>query len=174
MDMTDILIGLKENYQNKRAAEWVGSPFEFLVPKYTIKNIGCLGEEAVAQYCAVHNVPYRHSIDTEYDCTIYDIPVEIKFTTRSNDHRYTINQIRDQRYAYILVIGVYSGGIEYWLIPKTEAALYSHGQHGGATATETRSMVIKKNKRNRWCDKYYHTSMETVVATLRRHNENTD
>lgn len=74
--------------------------------------------------------------NSESDMNVLDTLIEIKTSRlwykQSGDHHFKFQQIRDQQYSYVFLLGYLpDGDLLCWMIPKSVIRANSVGQHGG-------------------------------------------
>jgi hypothetical protein len=76
---------------------WAESPFAWIRTRPS-RQVGKIGEQLVAGWCAAKRLDVTSSGDSEADRVIAGRRVEIKFSTLWKSGAYTFQQIRDQNY----------------------------------------------------------------------------
>lgn len=141
--LVSIANSLKSEYVDPAHDPWEGSPFAWIKQKLSSRQIGKIGEQLVARWATAHNLVVTKSPDSEADKMINGRRIEVKFSTLWEVGVYKFQQIRDQRYEFVVCLGIspYSG--HCWVIPKS--FFLSHHfkldgvgrQHGGKAGRGT-------------------------------------
>jgi hypothetical protein len=118
---------------------WTGSPFAWIRTRPS-RQVGKIGEQLVAGWCAAKGLDVTSSHDSEADRVINGHRVEIKFSTLWENGSYTFQQIRDQNYEYVICLGVSPFDAHCWVVSKAVLRLHVLGhtpQHAGKAGTDT-------------------------------------
>lgn len=128
--------GLRSEYVDHDAF-WKNSPFAWILSRPS-RQRGAIGERLVAGWCAAHDLNVLRCPDSDADKIIEGKRVEIKFSTLWKNGRYTFQQIRNQRYDYLLCIGVSPFIAHAWIVKKSEIPFSQiPHQHGGIRGKDT-------------------------------------
>lgn len=131
---------LKVDYVREGSADpWAGSPFAWIKTRPS-RQVGKIGEQLVAGWCAAKGLDVTASHDSEADRVIGGRRVEIKFSTLWESGVFKFQQIRDQDYEYALCLGVSPFDARCWVISKEILRRYVIGympQHTGKGGTDT-------------------------------------
>jgi hypothetical protein len=131
---------LQPDYVNPaQEALWAGSPFAWVRTRPS-RQVGKIGEQLVAGWCAAKGLDVTATGDSEADRVIMGRRAEIKFSTLWASGTYTFQQFRDQNYEIAICLGICPFNAHCWVI--TKATLYSHvightPQHGGSRGQDT-------------------------------------
>ena len=143
---------------------WRGSPFAWIL-RLPSRRRGKVGEMLVEAWCRAHGLVVQPAPDPEADRLIEGRRVEIKFSTPWNEKEYVFQQIRDQRYDWLFLLGLSPGAVHAWLAPKREGWAHAAPQHGGRRGTDTRWLRIRPDAPPAWLDAYGGTPAD-VLAIL--------
>lgn len=80
--------------------------------------------------------------------------VEIKFSTLWEQGNYVFQQLRDQDYELVILLGLSPTAAHVWITPKAEAMAHSLPQHGGAAGTDTRWISFRAANPPPWLEPY--------------------
>lgn len=131
---------LRTQYIQEGAVDpWEGSPFAW-IRTLRSRQIGKVGEQLVAGWCAARGLDVVNSPDTEADRIIGGQRVEIKLSTRWASGVYKFQQIRDQNYEYVICLGISPFEAHCWVIHKDllrEHVIGHTPQHRGSAGTDT-------------------------------------
>lgn len=116
---------------------WAGSAFEWLM-SLPSRRRGKAGEEIAAAWLDLQGLEVRPPLNSGHDRLVEGRRVEIKFSTLWEQGDYVFQQLRNQDYEFVLMIGVSPTTAHAWLIPKSTAFERAAPQHGGAAGTDTR------------------------------------
>lgn len=130
-----------EEYKSENIL-WKGSPFEWIKHRPS-RSIGAIGEKIISAWLAMHNFNVSRSSDSQADRIIEGKRVEIKFSTLWKSGDYKFQQLRDQHYDFVIMLGISPHDAHCWVVPKSEIMrlwkvdkLIS-SQHGGASGSDT-------------------------------------
>jgi hypothetical protein len=118
---------------------WAGSPFEWIRTRPS-RQVGKIGEQLVAGWCAAKGLDVTSSWDAEADRVIAGRRVEIKFSTLWESGVYKFQQIRDQDYEFAVCLGVSPFDAHCQVISKAVLRQYVIGhtpQHTGKGSVDT-------------------------------------
>lgn len=140
--LASIAAELKPQYINEETIQlWQGSPFRWLKPPISSRQVGTIGEKLVAHWCTDKGFDVARSPDREADLVINGTRVEVKYSSLWTDHhKYVFQQIRDQDYDYCFCLGVSPFDAHAWFIPKAELMVDKppelRPQHAGGRDTK--------------------------------------
>lgn len=140
-ELLDISNGLKEEYLKDNHL-WDDSPFAWIKNRPS-RSIGTIGERMVSKWLDMHGFKVERSPDTEADRLVEGIRTEIKFSTLWENGEYRFQQIRDQNYDILILLGISPFRAHCWVMKKQDVIdlwKVKHvisGQHTGQDGTET-------------------------------------
>lgn len=132
---------LKTEYL-KNTHEWDDSPFAWIKHRPS-RSIGAIGEKMVSMWLTMHDFNVSRSGDSEADRLVEGIRTEIKFSTLWENGDYCFQQIRDQNYNILVLLGISPHSAHCWVLEKRDVIeLWKKrhvigGQHTGQLGTET-------------------------------------
>jgi len=136
-------------------ATWLGSPFAWIKTRPS-RQIGAIGEQLVAGWCAAKGLDVTKSPDSNADRVVEGQRVEIKFSTLWKNGGYKFQQLRDQNYQLAICLGLSPFDAHCWVLPK-KLILDSWGkapglvsQHGGQTGSDTAWLSVDPNNVPEW------------------------
>ena len=132
---------------------WAESPFGW-IKLLRSRQIGKVGEQLVAGWCAAKELDVVRSPDSEADRIIGGRRVEIKFSTLWASGVYKFQQIRDQDYEVAICLGISPFDASCWVIPKAELLERLPHQHGGAAGRDTRWLSVVAARPQDWLASY--------------------
>lgn len=139
--LAGIATTLMADYVGAADDPWEGSPFLWIKARPS-RQVGAIGEQLVAGWSAAKGLDVVRSGDSDADRIINNKRTEIKFSTLWASGDYVFQQIRDQRYDIVLLLGISPFAASCWNVPKDvmvasplKAGL-SH-QHGGQRGQDT-------------------------------------
>jgi len=138
--LASIAAVLKSDYvKDGQADPWAGSPFAW-IRTCPSRQVGKIGEQLVAGWCAAKGLDVTASHDSEADRIVGGHRVEIKFSTLWESGVYTFQQIRDQNYDYAILLGLSPFDAHCWVVSKDQLRMHAIGhtpQHAGKAGTDT-------------------------------------
>lgn len=155
------------DYRSSSVDAWDGSPFAWIRPLPSRRK-GAVGEKLVERWCVSNQFSVARTGDSEADRIISGRRVEIKLSTLWESGEFKFQQIRNQDYEFIFLLGLAPFSVHAWFIPKKE--LEEHvigvlGQHTGASGTDTAWLSIKMGEEVDWL-KPYGNSLSAVKKLI--------
>ncbi len=145
---------LRSDYVKEGADDpWAGSPFAWIKTRPS-RQIGKIGEQLVAGWCAAKGLDVTGAGDSEADRVIGGRRMEIKFSTLWESGTYTFQQIRDQDYEFAVCLGVSPFDANCWVVPKDIIRRHAPPQHGGKAGTDTRWLTFPAESPPAWIHEY--------------------
>lgn len=126
---------------------WAGSPFAWILAKPS-RQKGAIGERLVAGWLATRRFNVTRAGDADADRCIEGKRVEIKFSTLWQSGTYTFQQFRDQRYDFVICLGISPFDAHCWVLPKTEILKRWREtgdlmpQHAGSRGSDTAWLTV--------------------------------
>lgn len=132
---------------------WRNSPFAW-IRRRGIKARGQIGEELIAEWCARRGISCVPIAAPHADLLIGSSQVEIKLATLSANGDYTFNQLRKQKYAFVVLLGLSPASAHCWIIKKRHLwSVVREGlrkQHGGQAARDTWMLKVRPGAEPGW------------------------
>lgn len=150
----------------KEVNPWIGSPFEWLM-SLPSRSRGAAGEAIVANWLAISGCNVEKPMNSGHDRLINGHKVEIKLSTLWRGGNYVWQQLRDQDYEFVLLLGLSPHGASAWCVPKRIAHDESIPQHGGSTGTDTRWLTIRASNTPPWMQAWGGSLDECLVVVGR-------
>lgn len=116
---------------------WAGSPFEWIM-RLASRRRGKAGEVLVEAWLRRLGLDVGRPLSGDHDRVVNGRKVEIKFSTLWEQGDYVFQQLRDQDYELVVLLGISPTSAHGWIVPKAEAIEHSVPQHGGARGSDTR------------------------------------
>lgn len=145
---------LSNDYADDELA-WQGSPFAWIKSRPS-RQIGAIGEQLVAGWCAAKGLDVTRSPDSDADRIVQGFRVEIKFSTLWKNGSYKFQQLRDQNYQIAVCLGISPFDAHCWVLPK-KLIMDSWGkatgitsQHGGQAGSDTAWLTVDPNHVPDW------------------------
>lgn len=145
---------------------WAESPFGW-IKLLRSRQIGRVGEQLVAGWCAAKGLDVVRSPDSEADRIIGGRRVEIKFSILWASGVYKFQQIRDQDYEVAICLGISPFDASCWVVPKAELLERLPHQHGGAAGRDTRWLSVVAAHPPEWLAQYG-GSLSEALTVLKR------
>ena len=146
---------LRDDYVKSAEADpWSDSPFKWIKTRPS-RQVGKIGEQLVAGWCAAKGFDVTRSGDSEADRVIAGKRVEIKFSTLWKSGVFKFQQLRDQDYEYAICLGVSPFDAQCWAISKEILLQHVIGvtpQHTGAAGSDTFWLSFRAAAPPGWLD----------------------
>lgn len=157
--LVSIANSLRSEYVDPAHDPWAGSPFAWIKQRPS-RQVGKIGEQLIAGWAAARDCDVVKSPDSEADRMINGRRTEIKFSTLWESGVYKFQQIRNQRYEYIVCLGLSPHAGHCWVIPK--AHLVTHRfrlnglvhQHGGRAGRDTWWLSFRAENPPKWLKEF--------------------
>ncbi len=166
----DILLAANDQARevlvSKDANPWLGSPFEWLM-SLPSRSRGAAGEAIAAAWLGLSGFAVGRPLNSGHDRLVNGHKVEIKLSTLWKGGNYVWQQIRDQDYEYVLLLGLSPASASAWCVPKQVAHDVSVPQHGGLAGTDTRWLTVKATATPAWM-KEWGGSLDDFLAVAQR------
>ncbi len=147
---------IRADYESDDPDPWHGSPFGWIKTRPS-RQVGKIGEQLVAAWCAANGFDVVRSPDSEADRLIEGYRFEIKFSTLWKSGVYKFQQIRDQSYDFLFALGLSPYDAHAWVLPKSilhQEVIGYMGQHTGADATDTAWLSVTVGDEHEWLDPF--------------------
>lgn len=135
------------------ADPWAGSPFAWVM-RLASRSRGRAGELIVESWLEGMGFEMALPVNSGHDRLVGGRKVEIKFSTLWGSGEYVFQQLRDQDYQYVIMLGVSPTTASCWVVPKAEAFARAVPQHGGAAGRDTRWLRILASAPPEWMTQY--------------------
>lgn len=142
----------------KELAMWRDSPFYWIKGRPS-RQIGSIGEALVAGWSAAKGFEVQKPTNSGHDRRIAGRKVEIKFSTLWTDsEQFRFQQLRDQDYDFVFLLGVSPFDAQAWFVPKEELS-YNRPpelvhQHGGTSGQDTRWLSFAAASPPSWLEPF--------------------
>lgn len=162
--------GAFEKRASPVADDWAGSPFKWIL-SIPSRSKGSYGELFVAELFRANGFDVKRPLSgSDHDRVINGHRIEIKMSTRwAENGQYKFQQIRDQKYDFVLCLGISPKEAHCWLIPKAEVHLDREGvtnQHGGKAGSDTMWLAFPSTKPPAWLNEFG-GNLEDAIALMR-------
>lgn len=146
---------------------WVGSPFEWLMtlPSSTRGKAGEILGAIWLEQLGYEVLPRRNP---EHDRVVADRTIEIKFSSVWAAGVYKFQQLRDQDYQFVLLLGVSPTIAHCWVVPKEESFANARPQHGGARAIDTKWISFPASTPPAWLAPHG-GDLDEAIEAINRH-----
>lgn len=146
---------------------WIDSPFEWLRSIPSSRRKGKAGELLAEAWLEGLGYRVERPRGVGHDRVVAGRRVEIKFSTLWEAGNYVFQQLRDQDYEFVFLLGISPRGAYVWIVPKAVAWAHSTPQHGGAQGSDTRWISLDPTNPPRWLHEYG-GELERATEALRR------
>lgn len=135
--LASLSLGLKDEYVNPEKDVWADSPFAWILSRPS-RQRGKIGEQLLAGWCASRDLNVIRSENSDSDRIIEGQRVEIKMSTLWGVGCYKFQQIRNQKYDYLICLGISPFNAHAWIMKKSEIPFSKlPHQHGGSKGKDT-------------------------------------
>jgi hypothetical protein len=148
---------------------WAKSPFRWLtlIPS---RSKGAYGEKFVSELFRLNDFDVKRPLSgSDHDRVINGHRIEIKLSTLwAVNGNYKFQQIRDQKYDFLLCLGISPSSASCWVIPKDRISLELEGvthQHGGKAGKDTMWLSFEAANPPKWMGEFGGT-LESAMALL--------
>lgn len=153
---------LLESDHCEETDSWVDSPFGWIKAIGSSRTRGMVGEQLISGWLAAKGFNVARSTDSQADRIIEDKRVEIKFSTRWKSGGYKFQQLRDQRYDFVICLGLSPFDASCWVLPKPVILSCWHdpaikelcSQHGGSKGDDTAWLSVKADDPPAWLSEH--------------------
>ncbi len=132
------------------SARWAGSPLEWLKNISSSRRKGKAIEMLIERWLSSESFDVRPSGDSEADRLIGGRRVEIKGSTLWENGTYKFQQIRNQRYDFLICLGLSPFEAHCWVLPKELALREATPQHGGSRGRDTFWITVDPKSPEGW------------------------
>ena len=147
-------------------AGWSGSPFAWILTLPS-RARGAAGEKIVDSWLTSNGFEVRRARQSGCDRIVSGKNVEIKFSTLWKAGSYTFQQLRDQDYESLFLLGISPNTVHAWFVPKAVAWERAIPQHGGAAGTDTKWLTFPADSPPTWLQEYG-GSLSAVLEILKQ------
>lgn len=135
------------------ATPWAGSPFEWVM-SLASRSRGKAGEKLAEAWLRRLGLSVSPPRSSEHDRIVNGVPIEIKFSTLWRSGQYVFQQLRDQDYLHVLLLGLSPHEVSIWMPPKMDAFENAIPQHGGKSGTDTRWLRFDASAPPAWLEPF--------------------
>lgn len=132
---------VEQQFANAPRLDWVGSPFEWLL-ELPSRTRGAAGEELLAQWLTEGGAVVERPKNSDFDRLVNGRRVEVKMSTLWRSGMFRFQQLRDQDYDDVALLGIAPFEVYLWWLPKAVAWGASLPQHTGSTGADTRWLEV--------------------------------
>jgi hypothetical protein len=118
------------------------------------RSRGTAGEKLVEAWLQRLGLAVRPPVNTGHDRFVNGAKIEIKFSTLWQSGQYVFQQLRDQDYEHVVLLGISPQDASVWMPPKEVAFSHAVPQHGGAAGTDTQWLRFAAVEPPGWLDPY--------------------
>lgn len=134
---TRLSADLQASYAAAASDPWEASPFAW-IKREPSRRVGAIGEGLVKSWAKQAGIVVTPATDAGHDCRLNGVKIEVKFSTLWAGGDLVFQQIRDQSYEVVALLGIEPQAVRLWMVPKAEIWARTPGQHTGANALDTK------------------------------------
>lgn len=147
--MADVFDSVAVQLAAQSATAWENSPHRWLLDLPSRRR-GKAGELIVEGWLTSLGFDVTRSNHSGADRTVNGQPVEVKMSTRWESGQFVWQQIRDQDYTHIILLGVEPHQVRLWVVPKAIIVAHARPQHTGAQGVDTLWLSIDADHPPEW------------------------
>ena len=132
---------------------WSTSPYKWL-RELQSRTRGKAGEQIIAGWLKSEGFTVGRASSSNSDRSVELTQIEIKLSTQWDSGEFRFQQIRNQDYRFMILLGILPHEVKVWIIPKKVALKHSTPQHTGKTGAETRWLAFDAENPPRWLSRY--------------------
>jgi hypothetical protein len=140
-------------FEDAAADAWEASPFAW-IRREPSRRKGAIGEVLVKDWASGENMQVQAASNTEHDCRLDGLLVEVKFSLLWGGGEFVFQQIRDQDYDVACLLGLEPQRVHLWAVPKTALWERATGQHTGAAAQDTKWLRFRAAAPPDWLSEF--------------------
>lgn len=149
------------------SAAWRDSPFEWIL-SIPSRSKGAYGEKLVQELFRLNGFDVkRPKSGSDHDRVINGHRIEVKMSTLwAQNGQYTFQQIRDQKYDFLICLGLSPREAHCWLIPKSVVHVGREGvshQHGGKVGKDTLWLNFRAASPPQWMSDFGGTLERAIL-----------
>jgi hypothetical protein len=149
----EVSVEVQQEYAGATADPWKASPFAWIKGRAS-RQRGAIGERLVKAWAKRSGFSVTPASDTGHDCRLDGVPVEVKFSTLWETGHFVFQQIRDQSYDVVALLGLAPQSVHLWMVPKAELWERAPGQHTGAAGVDTKWLRFPADDPPSWLQRY--------------------
>jgi hypothetical protein len=146
---------------------WSNSPYKWLRDLQS-RTRGKAGEQIISGWLKSEGFTVGKASSSNSDRSVELTQVEIKLSTQWDSGEFRFQQIRDQDYKFIILLGVLPHEVKVWILPKKVALRHSTPQHTGKTGAETRWLAFDAENPPKWLSRYG-GDVSRAISAVRRY-----
>lgn len=145
---------------------WSTSPYKWL-RELQSRTRGKAGEQIIAGWLTSEGFTVGKASSSNSDRSVELTQVEIKLSTQWDSGEFRFQQIRDQDYRFVILLGVMPQELKVWILPKKVALKHSTPQHTGKGGAETRWLAFDATNPPKWMSRYGGNAQDAIAAVRR-------
>lgn len=136
------------------ADPWAASPFRWIVVLPSSPK-GAVAAALVRAWATREGLSVLPRVNSGHDLIIDPLKVEVKFSTLWKGGVFKFQQLRDQEYDLVALLGLEPQRVRLWFVPKRELwKPEMPGQHGGRAGTDTKWLTFLAAAPPPWLEAY--------------------
>ena len=169
----NISLQLMKKYSEADDGKWTDSPFFWLTTRPS-RQKGSIAEQLISEYLLKQGFLVENSVGSDSDRLVNGVPIEIKMSTLWKGGDFRFQQIRDQKYDILFLLGIQPFQIDAWALPKHVAMhQWQNGgngistQHGGKRGADTAWICFQAGEPPDWLA-HWGGNLASSTSALRR------
>jgi SLT domain-containing protein len=151
--MRGAMLRTERSMQRDVQDPWANSEHRWLM-QLPSRRKGKAGEMIVQEWFSSLGMNVHKAANTGSDRTVNGHRVEIKTSTLWEAGKLIWQQIRDQEYSHIILLGIEPDRVRLWCVPKEVLRAHAVGQHTGAKGVETMWLSVNAESVPEWLAPY--------------------
>jgi hypothetical protein len=149
-------------------SRWVDAPNAWVKNIPSSRRRGKAGEMLVESWLSRAGIPVGRPKSSDADRNVAGFESEVKLSTEWENGEFRFQQLRDQEYSIVFLVGVRPGSISIWVVPKAVILEHAVPQHGGVDGVDTHWLCFDASNTPTWLVPYGGTpaQAEMVLRTM--------
>ena len=158
---------LQEEMLDDSADVWMASPFAWIREQPSARK-GAIAVAILRTWATDSGLTTTRAKNSDHDLIIEELKIEVKLSTLWANGDFRFQQLRDQDYEHVCLLGLEPQAVRLWIVPKTVVLDHARGQHTGESGRDTAWLNFKAASPPSWLNSYGST-----LSAARRYLEET-
>jgi len=144
---------LRGELLDETADVWAASPFGWIRAQPSARK-GAIGVAIVRAWANSAGFTVTRATHSDHDLVVSGLKIEVKLSTLWANGGFTFQQLRDQDYEHVCLLGIEPQEVRLWTLPKPVALKHARGQHTGERGQDTSWVSFKAASPPPWLQPY--------------------